>query len=573
MPRYLIGIDLGTTNSALAYIDLLKRKTGKPEIREFQIPQLVAAGEVAPRELLPSFLYLPGPHDLPAGSTALPWDPAMPYAVGEFARNHGARVPGRLVTSAKSWLCHAGVDRSAPLLPWSAPPDVQRVSPVEASARYLRHLVDSWNSVMARNSPDERLEKQIVVLTVPASFDDMARTLTVEAARKAGIDELTLLEEPQAAFYCWLAAHSAQEAGELEPGARCLVVDVGGGTSDFSLIQAVEQQGELGFVRQAVGDHLLLGGDNMDLALAKFVESRLPGAGRLDATQYGMLTQACRQAKEALLGPSPPTSYTVTVMGRGRQVVGGAQHTAITADDVRRILFEGFFPLVPRDAEPARGARAGLHEMGLPYVSDPAVTRHLAEFLKRHGPESEPASRERERPEDKRPSPPVAHAPGSPFAPQAILFNGGVFQPAALRERLVEVMATWYSTPAQSWKPLVLTNPSLDLAVAWGAAQYAWLKHTGGRRIGGGRHGNRRAGTRAGTGAGPARRVPPVHFDGSKPGQGWRRAPGRLRSVAPASAAAHHPARRQAQRHQKRPGHFGRALYRDRYPGVVVRCP
>jgi molecular chaperone DnaK (HSP70) len=460
-PRYLIGIDLGTTNTALAFIDLQRkpRPTG-PEVQSFAIPQLTAPAEMARRLLLPSFLYLPGPHDLPAGATALPWAPDRDYAVGEFARNHGARVPGRLVTSAKSWLCHAGVDRSAALLPWSAPPDVPRISPVEASARYLRHLAESWDHAVAGNRPDDRLEKQAVVLTVPASFDDVARNLTVEAARKAGIEDLTLLEEPQAAFYCWLAAHSQAEAAALQPGALCLVVDVGGGTSDFSLIQAVEQQGELGFVRQAVGDHLLLGGDNMDLALAKFVETKLPGAGRLDAAQYGMLTQACRQAKETLLGAQPPESFRVTVMGRGRAVIGGTLHTTLTPEDVRRILFEGFFPTVPRDSEPARGARAGLHEMGLPYVSDPAVTRHLAAFLKRHVPGGGP--------------------------PQAVLFNGGVFQPVALQQRLLEVMRQWYGTPEQPWQPLVLTNPSLDLAVAWGAAHYAWLRHTGGRRIGGG---------------------------------------------------------------------------------------
>src|SRR5437762_62069 len=271
MARYLVGIDLGTTNSALAYIDLQKGRAGQPEIHKFPVPQLVAPGEVGTRPLLPSFLYLPGPHDLPPGAAALPWDPAAGAIVGEFARNHGARaLPG-------------------------------------------------------------------------------------EAARKAGLENLTLLEEPQAAFYCWLATHPPKEAAQLKPGYRCLVVDVGGGTSDFSLIQAVEQQGELGFVRLAVGDHLLLGGDNMDLALAKFVEAKLPQAGRLDAAQYGMLTQACRQAKESLLGPDAPASYTVTVMGRGRQVVGGAQHTAITPEDVRRILFDGFFPVVPQDAEPARG--------------------------------------------------------------------------------------------------------------------------------------------------------------------------------------------------------------------------
>src|SRR5947209_12160849 len=312
MTRYLIGIDLGTTNSALAYVDLEKRPAGT--IAHFRVPQLVAPSEVASRDLLPSFLYLPGPHDLPAGSTALPWDPGCPFAVGEFGRNHGGRIPGRLVASAKSWLCHPGVDRSAPLLPWSAPPDVPRISPVEASTRYLRHLVEAWNYKMAGKKPDDRLEKQAVVLTVPASFDDVARTLTVEAAAKAGLEDVVLLEEPQAAFYCWLATHSVTEAAALKPGARCLVVDVGGGTSDFSLIEAVEQQGELGFVRRAVGDHLLLGGDNMDLALAKLVETKLPAAGRLDAAQYGMLTQACRQAKEILLAPRPPVSHGVTVM-------------------------------------------------------------------------------------------------------------------------------------------------------------------------------------------------------------------------------------------------------------------
>lgn len=464
MSRYLIGIDLGTTNSALAYIDLQQKpRSGRPVIHPFPVPQLVAPADLAERPLLPSFLYLPGSHDLPAGATALPWDQGRDFAVGEFARNHGARIPGRLVTSAKSWLCHAGVDRSAALLPWSAPPDVPRISPVEASARYLRHLAESWNYRMASGRDDDRFEKQAVVLTVPASFDEMARNLTVDAARKAGIENLTLLEEPQAAFYCWLATHEPAEAARLKPGYRCLVVDVGGGTSDFSLIQAIEQQGELSFVRQAVGDHLLLGGDNMDLTLARAVESRLPGAGRLDAAQYGMLTQACRLAKETLLGPKPPATYTVTIMGRGRQVIGGTQHTHLSGEEVRKILFEGFFPQVEVDAEPQRGARVGLHEMGLPYVSDPAITRHLAEFLRRHlgGGESE-------------------------TGPQAILFNGGVFQPAALRERLVEVMRYWYDRPDQPWRPLVLTNPSLDLAVAWGAAYYAWLRHTGGRRIGGG---------------------------------------------------------------------------------------
>ncbi|HWG42168.1 MAG TPA: Hsp70 family protein [Gemmataceae bacterium] len=462
MARYLIGIDLGTTNSALAYVDLHHPRRGdRLDIKPFPIPQLVAVGEVKERALLPSFIYLPGQHDLPAGATALPWDAQRDYAVGEFARNHGGKVPGRLVSSAKSWLCHGGVDRSAGLLPWTAPPDVPRISPIEASARYLRHMVESWNYVMAKDRPDDRLEKQTVVLTVPASFDDVARNLTVEAARKAGLEDLILLEEPQAAFYCWQVTHSAAEAAALKPGTRCLVVDVGGGTSDFSLIEAVEQQGELGFVRQGVGDHLLLGGDNMDLALAKFVEAKLPGAGRLDAVQYGLLTQACRAAKEALLSPTAPASHTVTVIGRGRAVIGGTLHAPLTPADVRQVILDGFFPVVPADAAPQRGARAGLHEMGLPYVSDPGITRHLAAFLQNQ-------------------SAPDANAP------TAILFNGGVFQPPALRERVVEVLRQWYERPEHPWQPLVLTNPSLDLAVSLGAAYFAWLRHTGGRRIGGG---------------------------------------------------------------------------------------
>jgi hypothetical protein len=478
MPRYLIGIDLGTTNSALAYIDLNDPKT----IRPFQVPQLVAAGETAPRDLLPSFLYLPGPHDLPAGATRLPWASEVSKTsevsgiVGEFARNHGSRIPGRLVTSAKSWLCHAGVDRSASILPWSAPPDVPRISPVAASTRYLKHMAQAWNHVMAKDEPEHRLEKLPVVLTVPASFDDMARTLTVEAARNAGLENVTLLEEPQAAFYCWLATHTQQEAARIKPGDQCLVVDVGGGTSDFSLIQAIEQQGELGFSRQAVGDHLLLGGDNMDLALAKFVETKLPAAGKLDAAQYGLLTQACRQAKEALLVPNPAASYSVTVMGRGRQVIGGSLNAALTPDDVRHTILDGFFPRVLRESEPQRGARVGLHEMGLPYVSDPAITRHLAGFLKKHLKSAKP--------QDER-SDSWGLQSGSP-ALRAILFNGGVFTPAALRERVVQVMRGWFDEPGKPWQPLVLSNPSLDLAVAWGAAHFAWLKHTGGKRIGGG---------------------------------------------------------------------------------------
>jgi uncharacterized protein YjeT (DUF2065 family) len=476
--RYLVGIDLGTTNTALAYVDTAAKAAGGPKLHTFRVPQVVAAGQVGEQDLLPSFLYLPGPHDLPPGSIDLPWKKDPPDTVGVFARNHGAKVPGRLVSSAKSWLSHPGVDRSAPLLPWAGPPDVPRLSPLEVSARYLRHLVEAWSAVPGRK-PEDHLEEQTVVVTVPASFDDVARNLTAEAAKQAGLKHVTLLEEPQAAFYAWLGTHSPKEAGKLKPGMRCLVVDVGGGTTDFSLIRATEEHGEFGFVRDAVGDHLLLGGDNMDLALAKSVEAKLPG-GRLDAAQFGALVQACRAAKEALLADNPPPAFPVTVTGKGRSVVGGAVSVNLTPADVAAALFDGFFPAVPFDAEPARGARAGLQEMGLPYVSDPAVSKHLAAFLRQH-----PANGRREPAGGDSVHRP-AHAGRSPDLVDAILFNGGVFQPKVLQDRVVEVMRPWFAAPRRPWKPLVLTSPSLDLAVAWGAAYFAWLRHSGGKRIGGG---------------------------------------------------------------------------------------
>ncbi|MCZ2342977.1 MAG: hsp70 family protein [Bacteroidales bacterium] len=459
MARFLVGIDLGTTNSAVAFVDRQQRaKSGVVKLQPFPITQVVAAGQVEKRPLLPSFLYLPSAHDLPAGAIALPWCPDATDVVGVFARNHGAKVPGRLVSSAKSWLSHPGVDRTAPLLPWGGPPDVPRLSPLEVSTQYLKHIVAAWNHAHAQ-TPENRLEDQQIVLTVPASFDDVARNLTAEAAKQAGLQHVLLLEEPQAAFYAWLGTHTPQEAGQLKPGMRCLVVDVGGGTTDLSLIRVGEDQGEITFERDAVGDHLLLGGDNMDLALAKAVEAKLP-AGRLDAAQFGALIQACRQAKESLLSPQPPASVPVTVMGRGRSVIGGAISRDITADDVTNTLFEGFFPAVPFETQPTRAARSALQEMGLPYVSDAAITRHLAAFLREHLPNREPVD--------------------------AILFNGGVFSAKALQDRLIAVMRPWFETVERPWNPLVLTTPSLDLAVAWGAAYFGWLKQSGGRRIGGG---------------------------------------------------------------------------------------
>ena len=455
MARYLVGIDLGTTNSALAYVDSNAKGKRGVKLHGFDIPQLIGAGQMGSPSLLPSFLYLPGPHDLAPESISLPWNKESHDVIGKFARNHGSKIPGRLVSSAKSWLCHPGVDRTAPLLPWGSSDDVHKISPLDASAKYIRHLVDAWNNSPNRK-PEEYLEEQHVVLTVPASFDDTARNLTSDAAKHAGLKHFTLLEEPQAAFYAWLGTHSPKEAGQLKPGMRCVVVDVGGGTTDLSMIRAGEEEGELTFVRDAVGDHLLLGGDNMDLALAKSIEAKLPG-GRLDAAQFGGLIQACRQAKEALLGDDPPKSFPVTVVGKGRSVVGGTISKNVTREDIEAVLFDGFFPEVAYQAEPQRQARSGLQEMGLPYVADAAITKHLAAFLRQHIPNGE--------------------------APDAILFNGGVFTPKPLQERIITVMTQWFG---DDWQPLQLTSPSLDLAVAWGAAYQCWLKQSGGRRIGGG---------------------------------------------------------------------------------------
>ncbi|MEM6337911.1 MAG: Hsp70 family protein, partial [Bacteroidota bacterium] len=268
MPNYIIGIDLGTTHCVIAYTEADVSEAEQPEIRLFPITQVVGAGEVSALPLLPSFLLLPGPHDVPENALRLPWDGSRDFAVGQFARERGAELPARLVASAKSWLSHAGVDRTADILPFQAPQDARRVSPVEAASRYLRHLRQAWNAQMAQGDESNRLENQTIYLTVPASFDAVARELTVQAANEAGLYDLTLLEEPQAAFYAWINAHKDAWRDAVSVGESILVCDVGGGTTDFSLIQVVEEDGSLDLRRVAVGNHILLGGDNMDLTLA-----------------------------------------------------------------------------------------------------------------------------------------------------------------------------------------------------------------------------------------------------------------------------------------------------------------
>ena len=462
MPRYVVGIDLGTTNSALAYADLREVADGKPAaIHALKIPQIVAPNDASARSVLPSFLYLPPSGEFASGALDLPWKKKGDSVVGAFARDHGAKVPGRLVGSAKSWLSHAGVDRRAKILPYQAPDDVAKVSPLEASSAYLAHLRDAWNASLGKAS-DDRLAKQDVLLTVPASFDASARELTIEAARAAGLVNVTLIEEPQAAFYAWLSAKGNDWRRGVKVGDMLLVCDVGGGTTDFTLIGVTGKEGELELNRLAVGEHILLGGDNMDLALAYAVGAGLPdGMEGLDAAQKVALTYACRDAKEALFSDPARNSAPVAVLGRGSKVVGGSAKTELTREALDDSLLDGFFPRCAATDEPARGRRVGLTEIGLPYAADPAVTRHLARFLNRQAGS--------------------LHASGASVHPSAVLFNGGVFQAGPLRERVVEVLSDWAGTPVPA-----LDAADLDLAVAHGAAYYGLVRQGRGIRIRGG---------------------------------------------------------------------------------------
>jgi hypothetical protein len=466
MSRYVVGIDLGTTNSALAYADATEiegeESGAEPAIKNLPIPQVVAPSDVAERPLLPSFLYLAAAKEFPAGALELPWKSAADRAVGVLAREHGAKVPGRLVSSAKSWLSHAGVDRRAAVLPWAAAEGVSRISPVAASAAYLEHLRDAWNVRIAGKAAADRLENQEVLLTVPASFDPVARELTMEAAGQAGFKHVTLIEEPQAAFYAWLAVQHDRWRKRVKVGDNILVCDVGGGTTDFTLIAVTDEGGELTLARLAVGEHILLGGDNMDLALAHAVVATLPqGIDGLDSGQRVALAHACRAAKETLLGETKKNSAPVTVLGRGSRVIGGSVKTELTRDTLRTVLLDGFLPLARSEDRPERGRRAGLTEIGLPYAADAAITRHLAKFL------GQQAS--------------SLHTKNQVVLPSAVLFNGGVFKAVELRRRVLQVLSDWAGQPVPE-----LESADLDLAVARGAAYYGLVRRGRGIRIKGG---------------------------------------------------------------------------------------
>jgi molecular chaperone DnaK (HSP70) len=435
-------------------------------VLDLSIPQVQRPGQVAAQPLLPSFLYLPGEHELPSGAAALPWDSAPKTIAGEFARWQGARVPGRLVASAKSWLCHDGVDRTAPILPWGAPQEVARVSPTEASALLLAHMAAAWNAA----HPGLPLADQEVVITVPASFDEVARSLTVAAAQRAGLRKFTLVEEPLAAFYDFLSRNRNDIAGTLSGIRLVLVVDVGGGTTDFTLVSATLSVDGPALRRVAVGDHLMLGGDNMDAALARLAEARLVAGGRkLSTAQWIQLVQATRSAKEVLFTANAPERHGISLLGEGTRLLGGTLSTELGRDEAAALLLDGFFPTCSPDERPRRSARTGLQEIGLPYAQDPAITRHLAGFLAQHSAAGYTA---------------LGSAPGDALPrPDAILLNGGVFKSQLLVQRLLDIVSSWW--PDSPRIPL-LGHDSLELAVARGAAYYGLARRGLGQRIGGG---------------------------------------------------------------------------------------
>ncbi len=470
--RFIVGIDLGTTNSALAHCDSAAAAESA-RIEVGAIPQVVNPNEVADRTLLPSFLYIPGELDFPKGSLTLPWDADPKFVIGELARKRGGENPGRLVASAKSWLSYAAANRTAPILPWQAPEEVIKLSPVEVSSQYLQYLRTVWDAQHAADGKGHLLREQDVLLTVPASFDEEARELTRRAAEQAGLERVTLLEEPQAAFYAWLESQGDSWRQRIKVEDLVLVCDVGGGTTDFSLIAVSEEDGDLALKRVAVGEHILLGGDNMDLALARLLQQKLEAEDqRIDTYQLQALWHQCRAAKEYLFEHPKSQKQDVTLLGKGRKLVGGTVKTELLREDLNRVLVEGFFPKVASDEMPARQRRIGFQELGLPYAADAAVTKHLARFLSQQIQNSPEAGS-------------IRRGSSGLACPTQVLFNGGVMKAEVLRSRLVEVLNSWLV--AEGFEPLgpaqILDAPDLEHAVARGAAYYGRARRGQGVRI------------------------------------------------------------------------------------------
>jgi molecular chaperone DnaK (HSP70) len=464
MKKYSIGIDLGTTNCVLAFAEVTAEQ---PTIELLKIPQITAPNQTETPPQLPSFLYVPSDQESESGAFAIPGLPAYPTVNGTYARQISAEKPERSIAASKSWLCHSGVDRHAPLLPWGSSEEVMKLSPVVASTLLLRQLVDSWQAQF----PDAPLVDQLVTLTVPASFDMAARELTREAALAAGLpDDFILLEEPQAAVYHWLEKTGDRWRRTVREGDCLLVCDIGGGTTDFTLVRVEQEQGELILRRLAVGDHLLVGGDNMDLALAHFVAAKFADKGtKLNAWQSISLWHACRRAKESLLAVDGKEQETVSVLGRGSKLIGGTVSVEISRQEVQALLIEGFLPICSPDAVPQRQPQSGFQELGLPFEADTAITRHLAAFL--------------------------AANPVAADAQLQLLLNGGVFKSPALQQRLCEVVGALRGNgsegpatkdPPSGTATILGTPDDLDYAVARGAAYYGWTKRYGGVRIRGG---------------------------------------------------------------------------------------
>lgn len=468
--RFSVGIDLGTTHCVLSYADLTDTEQDEFSPEVMPIPQLVTPGSVEEKYQLPSFLYQAHQAELAEDSTSLPWSAKPDHLVGEIARNLGSKTPIRLVSSAKSWLCHAGVDCKAPILPAEAPDEIERVSPFQASTAYLQHMRDAWQYL----HPDAPLDQQDVVITVPASFDPAARELTVEAARAVGLGQAILLEEPQAALYSWIEKSHGDWRKQAQVGDVILVVDIGGGTTDLSLIAVTQREGNLELTRVAVGDHILLGGDNMDLALAYTVKAKLEQQGkRLEPWQLQALTHSCRDAKEKLFNNGDLDQIPIAVASRGSSFIGGTLRTELTREEVNRVLVEGFLPRVAVGDRPISRPRTGLRTTGLPYAQDAAITRHLAAFLaKQHGAANE--LQDINLPEQ-----------ATFLHPTAVLFNGGVLKANALAERLMEVLNSWLKAE-NAPEARLLPGADLDLAVARGAAYYGYVRKGKGVRIKGG---------------------------------------------------------------------------------------
>lgn len=459
--RYIVGIDLGTTNTVVAYTDV--EKSDNSEINIFQITQLTDSGVLNKRDTLPSFLYLKEGHEIDAEGLYLPWDTSEGAVVGELAMNRGAEVPHKMISSSKSWLCNSAIDREAPVLPWDSDAKIQKLSPVQASCAILSHIRNAWNHEMADGDESLFLEHQHLYLTVPASFDVVARELTVKAAMMAGLGEIILIEEPQAAFYSWINQSGDNWRKNVEKGDLILVCDIGGGTSDFSLIEVSEEGGDLSLERVSVGEHLLVGGDNIDLSLSYYLAARLKAENKkLDTWQMRGLVQSCRKAKEMLFADQGQEKYPVTVLGRGSGLIKGTMKVDLELADIEEVVLDGFFPKCDISAQPQSSSGSAMKEFGLPYEADPGITRHLARFVSAHKDEN-----------------------GNIKLPSAIIFNGGVMKSSLIRKRVMDTLEFWDEISNGKGVREIPAH-DFDLSVARGASCYGQASLRGGIRIRGG---------------------------------------------------------------------------------------